>query len=158
MRSILFVGVILLSSSSYSQQYKTAIGVKGDWSNLNYDLALISVKHFFNSPNAIEGNLGFGNGFIWTEAMYHRNFTLKGDLDWYAGAGLDLGYWSARKNDRLTAPHYGFWSGSTTVVGLELTTNVIPLNFALDIGPTFRLTPNADIGVKVGFAARYAIK
>lgn len=155
----LLLGIVFSTHLLIAQQYNTAVGVKGDWSTLNYDLAQISVKHFFNSPYAIEANLGFGVQYLWLEGVCHRNMPLKGDVEWYAGGGADVGYWFT-KNVRADNPnpHQGVWTGTTALVGLEFTTNVIPLNFALDAGPTFRFTPTPQIGLKVGFAARYAFK
>ena len=40
---------------SYAQQYTTAIGVRGDWSNLDVAYSDFSLKHFINgSSNAFE--------------------------------------------------------------------------------------------------------
>lgn len=161
MKRTFFVLIGLLCTSLYanSQQYRTSIGVKGDWSTLNYDMAELSLKHFYTAHSAFEANLGIGRRFIWLEGMYHRNQTLKKDIDWYVGAGLDFGYWNSNYDNRYDkSTHTGFWGGSTGVVGLECTTEFIPINLALDVGPTVRLIPDLEIGLKVGFALRYAFR
>lgn len=156
-KAILLTFISMIGSSAFGQQYKTAVGIKGDWSSLNVDLAQFSVKHFFSAPNAIEANLGAGRRFIWIEGLYLYNHPLKSDFDWYAGGGVDFGYWNTNYDNRYDkATHTGFWSGVTGVFGAEYTFDFIPLNFALDAGPTIRMIPDFEVGLKVGFAARYA--
>ena len=43
----LFFLVSLVGHGAFGQQYKTAVGIKGDWSTLNVDMAEFSVKHFW---------------------------------------------------------------------------------------------------------------
>lgn len=138
----------------FGQQYKTAVGVKGDWSNINVDMAQFSVKHFFSSPSAVEVNFGAARRFVWLEGMYHYNSPIANGFDWYVGGGVDLGYRNKTRDD--TYEYEGFWGGTTGVLGVEYTFDVIPLNFALDVGPTMRLLPDMEVGLKMGFAARYA--
>lgn len=159
LRSFLLAPAILLGYFTFSQQYKTAIGVRGDWSNLKTDLAQLSVKHFFDHRNALEVNLGFGERYLWTEANHHINFMINNDLDWYAGYGMNLGYWNTNYDQRYNpSERSGFWWGFGGLLGLEFTTTVFPLNFALDAGPAVSLLPTPKVGVKMGFAARYAIR
>ena len=150
---LLLLALSTLGSSAYAQQYKTAVGIKGDWSTLNVDMAQFSVKHFFAEPNAFEINFGAGRRFIWLEGMYLYNHPLRNDFDWYAGAGLDLGYSNGRIFSDVTD---GFWGGATGVFGVEYTFDFIPINVALDAGPTLRMIPDFEVGLKVGFAVRYA--
>ena len=158
MKKTLLIGFIsLMGSGAFAQQYKTAIGIKGDWSSLDVDLAMFSVKHFFSAPNAFEVNFGAGRRYVWVEGLYLYNQPLKGEFDWYAGGGVDLGYWNTNYDNRYdNATRSGFWGGATGLFGVEYTFSVVPLNFALDAGPTFRLVPDMEVGIKVGFAARYA--
>ncbi|MCR9171468.1 MAG: hypothetical protein NXI10_03180 [bacterium] len=156
---LLILALSTLGTSSYAQQYKTAIGIKGDWSTLNVDMAQFSVKHFFQEPNAFEINFGAGRQFIWLEGLYLYNHPLKNDFDWYAGGGVDLGYWGQHSAGRLdTQATNGFWGGATGVFGVEHTFDFIPINVALDAGPTLRMIPNFEVGLKIGFAVRYAFR
>ena len=158
MKKILLLSVLsLLGSSAFGQQYKTAVGIKGDWSTLNVDMAQFSIKHFFQEPNAVEVNFGAGRSFIWLEGMYLYNQPLRNNFDLYAGGGLDLGYWGENTSGRIeTQATKGFWGGATGVFGVEYTFDFIPINVALDAGPTLRMIPDFEVGLKVGFAARYA--
>jgi hypothetical protein len=154
---LLLLALSTLGNLAYGQQYKTAVGIKGDWSTLNIDMAQLSVKYFFQEPNAFEINFGAGRQFIWLEGMYLYNHPLQNDFDWYAGGGLDLGYWGKHSAGRLnTQATQGFWGGATGVFGVEYTFDFIPINVALDAGPTLRMIPDFEVGMKVGFAARYA--
>lgn len=153
----LLIFSLWLGTAAFGQQYKTAIGIKGDWSSLNVDMAQFSVKHFFAEPNAFEINFGAGRRFLWLEGLYLYNHPLKNDFDWYVGGGVDLGYWNTNYDNRYDpATHSGFWGGATGVFGVEYTFDVIPLNFALDAGPTFRMIPDLEVGLKIGFSTRYA--
>ncbi len=154
---LLLLVLSLLGTSAFSQQYKTAVGIKGDWSNLDYDMAQFSVKHFFNAPNAFEANFGAGRNFIHLEGLYLYNSPLRSNFDWFAGGGIDVGYFGHTNTGRIdTQQSNGFYSGISGVFGLEHTFNFIPINVALDAGPTIRVVPNFQVGLKVGFAVRYA--
>lgn len=156
-KSLLLFVLTLLGTSAFGQQYKTAVGIKGDWSSLNVDMAQFSIKHFIQEPNAIEANFGAGRNFIWLEGMYLYNHPLRNEFDWYAGGGMDIGYWGEHSSGRIeTQVTKGFWGGATGVFGVEYTFDFIPINVALDAGPTLRMVPNFEVGLKVGFAARYA--
>ncbi len=146
--------------TSYSQNYNTAIGIKGGyptWGALN-------VKHFFGgSSNAIEASLGLGNRFLWVQGMYERNYAIGAvpGLDWYWGLGADVGFWTGNYqyyHPRKEKYYGGAWGGLDAVIGLEYTFEAIPLNLAIDFGPTLRLFPYLGGGYNGGFAIRYAIK
>jgi hypothetical protein len=159
LKNIFLVGALFLGQFAFAQQYKTAIGVRGDWSNLKNDLAQLSLKHFLNDRNALEVNLGFGERYVWSEFNHHINQPLNKELDWYLGYGMNLGYWNTNYDNRYdAAERSGFWWGFGGLLGLEFTTKVFPLNFALDAGPAVSLLPTPKVGVKMGFAARYAIR
>lgn len=147
----------LVGSGAFSQRYNTAIGVKGDWSTINADLAQFSVKHFFDTQEALELNIGAGQRYIWLEGMYLYHQTVNNTFDWYLGGGADFGYWNTNYDGRYDKDtRTGFWAGTTGVFGVEYTFDFIPLNFALDGGPTIRMVPDLEVGIKIGFATRYA--
>lgn len=157
MKRLLFIIMLVVSSSSFSQQYKTALGFKGGYPNFGS----INVKHFFNSPNAIEASLGGGRYHLWMQGLYERNYAIpKADgLDFYWGLGADLGFWTNNYHyyDKKHNKYYnGVWGGIDAVVGLEYTFPSIPFNIALDMGPTIRLFPYVGFGYNGGLALRYA--
>ena len=70
MKKALLIFIISMAGHGvFGQQYGTAIGIKGDWSSLNVDLAQFSVKHFFTESNAFEINFGAGRRYVWLEGM-----------------------------------------------------------------------------------------
>lgn len=155
---VIAISSTVLSQNLRPQQYRTAIGLKGMWSSTNDGAGFIGVKHFFNSPHAIDAHLGFGRDFIWLQTNYNHNFRITNALDWYAGGGVDLGYWNRSYLRERNLDYQGIWTGVNGLVGLEYTIPHLPVNFALDVGPTLRLAPEIKWGVNIGFAMRYAIK
>lgn len=162
MKSIIFAIALLASSSPVNaQQYNTALGVKLDWSNLKAAMGEISVKHFFNSPHALEVNLGGGRRYIWLQTMYIYNMPLSRGrgVEWYLGAGMDGGYWNTNYDRQYDpAERSGYWFGFDANAGIEYTFDHIPINLALDAGPTLRMVPDVKLGVTTGLAVRYAFR
>lgn len=153
-----FVFCSLLFSSK-AQQYSTAIGFKGSVSNLDVAGADFSMKHFFNSPNALEVNLGFSRNYVWLQGLYAYNIEMRRGVEWYYAFGGDFGYWNrnyAHYNNRKE--YEGFWLGADANMGLEYTFDSFPINVSVDIGPTLRVIPYLKLGVMSGFAVRFALK
>jgi len=152
MNRFILVMFCLIASSSFSQSYTTAAGLKGAY-YFNGGAAL-NVKHFLGSNNAIEACLGGGSRHIWLQGLYERNNELTHGLEWYYGFGADLGVFT---NGGYVAEYSsGLFMGVDGVVGIEYTFEVFPLNLALDTGPSLRLLPYVGFGWGGGFAARYA--
>lgn len=148
-----------LCTPVFSQQYVTALGIKADYTTADVPSAELSLKHFFAGPSAFEVNLGGSRRYIWMQAMYLRNQFMRRDLEWYWGAGLDGGYWTEGNGGRTDLPQKtGFWSGLNGTVGLEYTFHVVPINLALDTGPTLRVVPEVKFGWMAGFSLRYAFR
>jgi len=160
MKKISPIFVLFVSMGmSFSQQYNTSLGVKADYSSLHLGFAELSVKHFFSEHDALEINGGGGQRFIWLQAMYLRSQTLKKDVDWYFGGGVDAGHWSTTNGGREdVARQEGFWTGIDGAIGIEYTFDVVPINLALDTGPTFRVVPDFKFGWNAAIAFRYAFK
>ncbi|MCH2224264.1 MAG: hypothetical protein MK066_05790 [Crocinitomicaceae bacterium] len=159
MKKILISILLCSFSTAYAQQYKTAIGVKGAWSNLDVAVADFSVKHFFDSPNALEINFGGRRSMSWIQVMYAHNTSLGKGVDWYWALGGDVGVWRKNYIHLNNGNQYrGFWLGLDGSLGLEYTFEAFPINVSLDFGPTIRTIPYIDIGVMSGFSCRFAIK
>ncbi len=155
------VTLLLAVSCIYSnaQEYNTAIGFKGAFPGWG----ALSVKHFFAGQSAIEGNLGIGRNAFWLQLLYERNQSIAGaeGLDWYWGVGGDLGAWDHYYFDRYYHDRVyngDFFLGADAVVGLEYTIPTVPLNFALDVGPTLRVLPYTSLYFGASFAIRFAIR
>lgn len=159
----LFTTILLLSAITFSgqaQSYKTAIGFKGAFPGFG----ALSVKHFFSPPNAFEINLGAGYNSFWVQAFYMRNHDLGSEgLEWYWGLGGDAGSWgNSYYHNRYYGKKHdykgGGFLGADAVVGLEYTFNEIPINLAVDFGPTLRILPYTAVYFGGSFAIRFAIK
>ena len=159
-RYLLIISLTGFSSLLRAQQYNTALGIKSDITTYDAPSAEVSLKHFFNgSPNAMEVNLGGSFQYIWVQALYERNYILSKDLDWYWGIGADAGHWNYGNGGRAENPmDTGYWTGINGTLGIEYTFNVVPINLALDTGPSLRLVPEVDFGWMAGFAIRYAFR
>ena len=152
---ILFVSI----NMSYSQQYNTSLGIKADYSSVNLGYAELSVKHFLTEQDAFEINAGGGQRFLWMQAMYLRSQPMIKDIDWYFGGGVDGGYWATTSGGREDIEgQHGFWTGIDGVVGIEYTFDVVPINLAIDTGPTFRVIPDLKFGWNAALAFRYAFR
>ncbi len=153
---ISFMSMVVCASNA--QQYVTSLGVKSDFTTLDIPSAELSLKHFFSGPSAFEVNLGGSRRYVWLQAMYIRNQILTSDLDWYWGAGPDAGYWVKASGRPGVEGTTGFWAGANGTIGLEYTFNVVPINLALDTGPSLRIVPEVKFGWMAGFSMRYAFR
>lgn len=152
---ILFVSI----NTSFSQQYNTALGIKADYSSVNLGLAELSVKHYFTERDAFEINAGAGQRFFWVQATYLRSQPMIKGIDWYYGGGIDGGYWAKTNGGRTEIPkQQGFWTGLNGTIGIEYTFDAVPINLALDTGPTFRVVPEIKFGWGAAIAFRYAFR
>ncbi|HLP54966.1 MAG TPA: hypothetical protein VK151_08050 [Fluviicola sp.] len=154
---ITFIFALALFSTAVGQQYKTAIGVKGGFPYYGS----LNLKHFFGA-SAGEFRLGGGRNTFFFQALYERNYALGQGFDWYWGVGGHLGFWNyGNGKGHYHHDHYynsGSWGGLDGVLGIEYTFTEIPLNIALDAGPSFRLFPYTEVYFGGAIAARFAIK
>jgi len=161
MKTLILLLGLSISTIGLGQRYNTAIGVKGGYYYTGG--GALSFKHFFNSPSALELNVGGGLNHLWVQGMYERNmaFANTKGLDWYWGLGGDLGVWSGGYRyyyPRTEVYYVGAWGGADALIGLEYTFPNIPINLAVDAGPTIRLFPYVGFGLSSAVALRFAIK
>lgn len=152
-RILVLLVFITVSIFSYSQNYKTAIGIKGGYPGYGS----LNGKHFLNSKSAIEGSIGGSSNTLWLQGLYELNFSLEEGLNWYAGGGANVGFYSY-KNPFNNVRTSNMVLGLNGIVGLEYTFEDFPLNVALDTGPNLRLINSLGFGWGAGLAVRYAIK
>ena len=150
---------VMLIGTAQAQQYNTAFGVRADWSSIDIDLAQLSIKHYFNSPNALETNIGFGRRYLWTQFNYQQSRPFVLGSDWYWGAGADIGYWNRYYDQRYDpTATTGWWSGIGAMVGAEYTFCAFPINLALDAGPNIRMIPEWKLALLASFSCRFALR
>lgn len=133
------------SKSAKSSSYQTALGVK------LLDGGGLSIKHFVNGNNALEG-IGYlwGNGFRIT-GLYEIHGDINGadGLKWYIGPGAHVGFYNAKNGN-------GSFVGVDGVLGLDYKFSGAPINLSLDWQPSFEFgTGRGFIGTWGGLGIRY---
>lgn len=146
--SVLFVFII--GSFVSAQGYKTAVGFKGGYPGYGS----ISVKHYLNSINAIEANLGAGLNGLTVQGLYEWNHALPtSGLNWYLGVGPNIGLLSNKSINGST-----FYLSGSGLIGIEYVFENLPLDLALDAGPIIQVIPSFGLGWGGGIAVRYTLK
>ncbi len=149
---LLTVLVAMLTVTSAGQDYKTSLGLRA---GLPYGL---TVKHFLNKKNAVEGILASSyGGFVITGLYENEHWTGEyPGLNWFWGVGAHAGFWDAGRNPNVNETYVGSIVGADAIVGLEYTFDEIPLNLSLDLLPTFNLIGYTGWGgINGGLSIRY---
>ena len=134
------------SSSYSSQSYTTALGVK-------FYPGAISLKHFVNKNNALEGL-----GYFWEKGfritgLYEIHGDINGapGLKWYIGPGAHVGVYNTKYGGQSSV-------GIDGVLGLDYKFNGAPIKMSIDWQPSFEFGTNYGNGFSGnwgGFAIRY---
>jgi hypothetical protein len=143
---------IFMGLSLKAQDYKTSLGLRAGFP---YGL---TIKHFMNETNAVEGILASNyGGFIATALFENEHWTGKyPGLNWYWGVGAHVGFWNAGANKYLKSTYSGSVIGVDGILGLEYTFDEIPLNISLDVLPSVNLIGSAGWGgVNGALSVRY---
>ena len=146
MKKIFLLAIIILSTNSFSQSYKTAVGLKGGYPSLGG----LNLKKMLSSSTAAEFSLGGYDGGLVISGLFEIQNPLPepNGLYWYLGVGPTVG--SVRGSFLLTA---------NGVLGIEYTFQDLPINIALDTGPVIQLIGNRNLfSWGGGLAVRYALK
>jgi hypothetical protein len=143
---------LLITNISFSQNYTTAIGIKGGYPGFG----TLNAKHFIGNQTALEASIGgFANGgssgaFVMLD--YELNSELDPGFSWYYGGGALVGFTSTSE-DR---PNLNI--GINGILGIEYTFSEVPINCSLDTGPFVFLIPRVSFAWGGGLAIRYAIR
>jgi len=140
-----------LQAQQTSKDYVTAVGVK-------FFPGALTVKHFLNDNNAIEGL-----GYFWQYGSritglyeHHTNFNTVDGLKWYVGAGAHIGFWNDKWKNNYPSRNSGVAMGIDGVLGLDYKLKTAPLNFSIDWQPSFNFIGyNYFEGGWGGLAVRY---
>ena len=125
--------VVFTATTSFSQNYSTAIGIKSGYPGHGS----LNIKHFLSSNGAIDvlagSNFSAYSKYIWAQCLFevNKNIVNMSRFNWYAGAGPSLGYYNA-----------GSYVGK----------------IALEGGPYLNVIPQIYIDGQVNVALRYAIQ
>jgi hypothetical protein len=133
---------IFLVVSATGQDYRTSLGLRA-----GYPYGL-TVKHFLNKTNAIEGVLASSwGGFVITGLYENEHWTGEyPGLNWFWGVGAHIGFWDAGRNPNIDEAYVGSVIGADAILGLEYTFDEIPLNLSIDLLPSVNLIGHTGWG------------
>ena len=148
MKTSFTVLILLLVSTSFSQNYKMAIGFKGGYPGYGS----LNAKKSISKSDYLEASIGgFGrypyNVGFHAQLDYERMQTLEAGFSFYYGGGGLLGITSKIVH---LAPK--------ALLGLEYNFEDVPLNISIDTGPYLFISPKIGFIWGGGLALRYAIR
>ncbi|MBW6490513.1 MAG: hypothetical protein K0B15_04885 [Lentimicrobium sp.] len=130
--------MVSMAVTANAQSYSTAVGARLGFFNG------ITIKHFVNPTNAIEGIASFRwQGFVLT-GLYEWQKPINGapGLDYFLGFGGHVGFWDNRyyywKNLNRADGNFTV-AGFDFIAGLEYTFKEVPFNIGLDWKPAFNV-------------------
>jgi len=146
----------LAQNSQYSQDYKTAVGLKfGAYEDG------ISVKYFASPDISYEGILGFRNHGVVVTGLYEINqeaFNVPA-LKFYYGFGAHIGAEGKGDYQRLGNDQYYNSShillGADGVLGLEYVIPKSPIAVSLDLNPRIELATGPFFDIAPGLGIKY---
>ncbi len=152
---LLFACLINNAAEAQSQLYRTAIGLNAGY---NYGITL---KHYLNAKNMIEGiaNFNYGPGLTVLYEFNNRHPFDVDELDWYYGAGAHAKFINAGRanvfyNDLGTHINVGL----DAILGLEYTLKQIPLNIGINAKPELNFTADNLLWFDGAITVRYVLK
>ncbi len=148
---VLALSIQVTNAQSMGRTYKTALGVK-------FYPGSITIKHFLNEKNAIEGLAYFWDWGTRITGLYEIHGDINGapGLKWYVGPGAHIGFWNTKYKNRYGES--GAYIGVDGVLGLDYKINNAPINLSLDWQPSFSFGDGGRTGFESGwggFAIRY---
>lgn len=161
-----FIAICSGTTSSFSQDYKTGIGLRGGW------LGGLTAKHFIKEGKAIEGILSSGWGWrgYQVTVLYeiHKAAFTKDDVKgffWFYGGGVHFGGYRYKKyySEWHTTPgntgYYTYYHDNYTystfgidgIFGLEYKIDEVPITLSLDLKPFIEFTSTSNHGYPMRF-------
>lgn len=154
MKKYILTLVLFLSiaSLSYAQEYQTALGLRGGFSNG------VTVKHFIGEKSAVEGIFTTRWSGVNVTGLYEihkwRAFDVN-RLNWYYGFGGHIGFWDGSRDPWDGSSNY-MVIGADLILGLEYNFEEIPINLSVDWKPAFNIIGASGFWPDAGaFSARY---
>lgn len=150
-KALLLAGCLVVLASlqsnaqSMGRSYKTALGVK------IWDGGGISLKHFLDGKNALEGIGYFWDNGVRITGLYEIHGDISGapGLKWYIGPGAHIGFYNNKHGD-------GAFAGIDGVLGLDYKINKAPINLSIDWQPSFEFgNDRGFVGSWGGLGVRY---
>jgi hypothetical protein len=109
----------------------------------------VSAKTYLGGPWALQGTLGVGYGWglglnLSVDGLYEMPRFLSNDaigMNWYLGAGASVGGGLFGVSTVLYTPAFVGYGGFQILGGVALQLHKIPMEFAVEIRPTFLFAP-----------------
>jgi hypothetical protein len=162
MKKIFFVILIFIASNSFSQEYKSAFGMKSGYPGFVALNAKFYMGEIFALDNSFGVNFDVENRFFNFQPIfeYNKQIGINTGYNWYTGLGPNLKYYTTGGYllEKTGVTHDGFQFQLDALMGIEVTPLSANLNAAIEAGPSFNLFPYFKPGFFVNIAVRYAIK
>lgn len=152
-KTLSIIAFALISQLALAQNYKTAIGIKGGFPAYGS----LNLKHDFGKAFG-EFRLGGSGSSFMLQGLYEQNYDLQDGIQWYYGAGASIGSWNGNGHQFNEKYYSGFYMSLDGVLGLEYSIPDLPINVALDAGPSFVITPLTRLAFGGALAIRYILK
>lgn len=156
MKKIAVLTLVALSISllGYSQVNPRAIGLRlGGGSIFGGE---VSYQHGLGEANRLELDLGFGAGSnhsrLYLVGIYHWNWNITDNLNWYVGPGLGVGLYSYENVNSFINVSLGGQIG----IEYDFSKLDVPILLSLDARPMWDfLGDNAGLGWGTALGVRY---
>jgi hypothetical protein len=133
---LIFLLTVCILTFTNGQEYKTAVGLRGGFSNG------LTVKQFIRGKSAFEGILATRYRGIELTGLYeiHNPAFEVEHLNWYFGFGAHLGFYNG---------NYVYWGhsdktytmlGVDAILGIEYCFTEAPINIGIDWKPAYNMT------------------
>jgi hypothetical protein len=138
--SLILLFTVVVTITGYGQDYRTALGLRA---GVPYGL---TVKHFINKENALEGILASRWSGLVITGLYEKEGWLGNypALNWYWGFGAHAGFWDAGMNPNVNTT--GAVIGADAILGIEYTFDDFPINLSLDLLPSLNVIGSTGWG------------
>ena len=126
--------LVAITSTISAQNYRTGIGARVGFFNG------LTVKHFVNRNNAVEGILNFRWDGVIITGLYEWQYPLPNaqGFEYYLGVGGHIGIFDDYKwHDKKHKNHSSTIVGLDLILGLEYTFPQAPFTIGLDYKPAF---------------------
>lgn len=148
MRIFIVLVLCVLSSASFSQDYTTAVGLRGGIGSG------ITIKHNIGGDNFLEGLVYWRKDVVNLTGLYERYMPLPQDnLYWFFGGGAHIGSYGYVENEVRKS---STTIGADFIVGIEYVFAELPLNLSLDWKPEFNFIGRSGTAFDgIALSARY---
>lgn len=150
----LIFALLCIGVFSYAQMNPRTIGLR--LGGGSYSGAEVTYQQTMGDANRLELDLGFGaskvHSRLYLAGIYHWNWNLASNLNWYIGPGASIGYWTWDGFD----PYINLGIGGQIGIEYDLKAKDFPFLLSLDVRPMWDLFgDNAGVGYGMALGIRY---